>query len=250
MANLAEIKIGGVRLNPDRPAVIVPLYADTAAALTEQAATAQRCDAADLVELRLDPLAVTEYSAAVAAVRAVLTKPLLVTIRTQREGGEAALAPKGYAALVEGLLRQGGFELIDLEWSIGPALLADLADQAAARGIVTVFSSHHFEGTPDTEEMSETLIKMADAGAGIAKLAVMPHTAADAARLLQATADAAARRPATPLLTMSMGALGEITRYCGGKFGSVATFGTLTVSSAPGQPQADRLARVLEELKG
>ena len=54
--------------------------------------------------------------------------------------------------------------------------------------------------------MADTLTGMADAGADIAKLAVMPHTAADAARLLEATARAAALRPATPLITMSMGA--------------------------------------------
>ena len=84
---------------------------------------------------------------------------------------------------------------------------------------------------------------LADAGADIAKLAVMPRCAADAARLLEATARAADTRPDTPLITMSMGPLGAVTRFCGGAFGSCATFGVTsgTSASAPGQPSADLL---------
>ena len=90
---------------------------------------------------------------------------------------------------------------------------------------------------------ADTLTGMADAGADIAKLAVMPRCAADAARLLEATARAADTRPDTPLITMSMGPLGAVTRFCGGAFGSCATFGVTsgTSASAPGQPSADLL---------
>ena len=91
--------------------------------------------------------------------------------------------------------------------------------------------------------MADTLTGMADAGADIAKLAVMPRCTADAARLLEATARAADARPDTPLITMSMGPLGAVTRFCGGAFGSCATFGVTsgTSASAPGQPPADLL---------
>ena len=40
---------------------------------------------------------------------------------------------------------------------------------------------------------------------------------------------------------MSMGRDGAATRYCGGAFGSAATFGTLSAASAPGQPPAANL---------
>ena len=95
--------------------------------------------------------------------------------------------------------------------------------------------------------MTAALTGMADTGADIAKLAVMPHTAADAARLLEATACAMAARPGTPLITMSMGAIGAVTRFCGGAFGSAATFGVTsgTTASAPGQPSAEVLKEKL-----
>ena len=104
-----------------------------------------------------------------------------------------------------------------------------------------LFSEHHFDATPATDAMADTLTGMADAGADIAKLAVMPRCAADAARLLLATAQAAAQRPGRALITMSMGRDGAVTRYCGGAFGSAATFGTLSAASAPGQPPVSLL---------
>ena len=89
------------------------------------------------------------------------------------------------------------------------------------------------------------LTGMADAGADIAKLAVMPRNRADAARLLLATAQAAAQRPGKALITMSMGRDGAVTRFCGGAFGSAATFGTLSAASAPGQPPVTLLKEKL-----
>ena len=120
---------------------------------------------------------------------------------------------------------------------------AELRDAAHAAGAAALFSEHHFDATPATDAMADTLTGMADAGADIAKLAVMPRCAADAARLLEATARAADARPDTPLITMSMGPLGAVTRFCGGGFGSCATFGVTsgTSASAPGQPPADLL---------
>ena len=67
----------------------------------------------------------------------------------------------------------------------------------------------------------------------------------DAARLLLATAEVHDARPDAMLITMSMGRDGAATRYCGGAFGSGATFGTLGAGSAPGQPPAARLRQKL-----
>ena len=86
-----------------------------------------------------------------------------------------------------------------------------------------MFSSHNFAETPPTETMVNTLTDMVRRGADIAKLAVMPHTPADTARLLEATAQAAqATGNDTPLITMSMGQQGMVSRICGAAFGSCA----------------------------
>lgn len=227
--------------------IIVPIMAQTVQDAARQAAALAADPNADWVELRLDPLPDAERLPALAAVRAALGgKTLLVTTRTAREGGLADLTPAAYAALCRAVLAAGGADLLDVEYSAGEPGRQLLAEAKAA-GVRTVYSRHHFEGTPPLDEMVDTLTAMA--GADIAKLAVMPRTAADAALLLQATALAGRKMPGTPLITMSMGALGAVTRVCGGAFGSIATFGAAGVSSAPGQPDAAALREALRSLE-
>lgn len=223
--------------------VIVPLTASTAAELAQAAAKA--AGAADILEVRLDAMEVLTPRTAAEALAAVRQAapdlPLLATVRTAREGGPAELDPDAYAALLTGLCETapGGFELLDVEFSVGMHRCAALLDAARQAGAAAVFSCHDFAKTPATGAMTDLLISMADAGADVAKLAVMPGDAADAARLLQATAQAAARRPETPLITMAMGPAGAVTRLCGGAFGVCASFGAVGgAASAPGQPDA------------
>ena len=95
-------------LNPENPRIIVPLFAPALGALAAQAAAAAAAPEADLVELRLDPLPVPDYAAALDLVRRVVAKPLIVTVRTAGEGGRAALDPAAYGAALTGLLARGG----------------------------------------------------------------------------------------------------------------------------------------------
>ena len=227
-----------IELHAEAPKIIVPLFARTLPELTAQAAAAQRANAADLVELRLDPLPRQDWPTALAQVRAAITKPLIVTIRTAREGGEVDLTPTEYGEACQALLAQGSADALDIEWLADKTLTEELRDAAHRAGVSALFSEHHFGSTPDTGVML-------DLGADIAKLAVMPRNRADAARLLLATAQAAAQRPGKALITMSMGRDGAVTRYCGGAFGSAATFGTLSAASAPGQPPVTLLKEKL-----
>lgn len=237
-------------LDPQTPRIIVPLFARSLADLETQAGAAQASADADLAELRLDPLRQGDWLPALALTRKLVQKPLIVTIRTAREGGEAAIDPNTYRDACLALLAQGGVDALDIEWRHDAALVRALRDGAKRAGAAALFSEHHFDGTPDTHAMVEALHGMLDAGADIAKLAVMPHSRADAARLLLATAEVHDARPQAPLITMSMGALGAVTRFCGGAFGSGATFGTLSAASAPGQPRAAELKAKLEAEPG
>ena len=72
---------------------------------------------------------------------------------------------------------------------------------------------------------------METAGADALKIAVTPADAADVARLLRVTAETA------PVITLSMGDLGLVSRLTGAVFGSALTFATPgDRPSAPGQP--------------
>lgn len=236
---MANVTVKNVTLGQGRPKVIVPIVAADLPQAVAQAKALNEHSGVDVVELRLDLLRGADTAACCACLRAVRealeTKPLLATVRTTREGGEAALSPAAYTELLCALCRTGAADLLDIEASVGEAALQTLRQAAQQAGMRTVFSCHHFEGTSTLEQMVDTLCGMGRQGADIAKLAVMPHTQADAALLLLATAQAAAAMPQVPVITMSMGELGKISRLCGGAFGSAATFGTVGEASAPGQ---------------
>ena len=66
--------------------------------------------------------------------------------------------------------------------------------------------------------------------------------------LLAATAEMADHHPETPVITMSMGTLGAVSRLCGEAFGSAMTFTNPGAASAPGQVPLDVVNEVLESL--
>ena len=76
----------------------------------------------------------------------------------------------------------------------------------------------------------------------------MPNSNKDVITLLDATR-IAKEKINQPLITMSMGALGMISRVSGEVFGSTATFGAAKQSSAPGQVPVAQLREMLDTLK-
>ena len=138
--------------------------------------------------------------------------------------------------------------MVDIELFTAGEDGKDLAKLAAEKGIKTIFSSHDFLKTPPRDEILSRLEKMEQLGADICKIAVMPHSAGDVLTLLSATEERF-RASCVPLITMSMGRLGAVSRVCGELIGSCLTFGTLEQASAPGQLPADKLVGMLEMLR-
>ena len=54
--------------------------------------------------------------------------------------------------------------------------------------------------------------------------------------------------PDTPVITMSMGKMGMISRLCGESFGSAITFAAHKKASAPGQMEMHEVADILERM--
>ena len=66
--------------------------------------------------------------------------------------------------------------------------------------------------------------------------------------LLAATAEMADLHPETPVITMSMGTLGAVSRLAGETFGSAMTFANPGQASAPGQVSLNIVNEVLDAL--
>ena len=132
---------------------------------------------------------------------------------------------------------------------LGDMTAGRLIREAGASGVRVVASSHDFDRTPDKIEMTRRLFKMKELGADILKIAVMPQSRSDVASLLEVSADAAERTD-RPVIAISMGKLGTISRIACEAFGSSVTFASASRASAPGQPGAAELKEMLIRLHG
>lgn len=167
--------------------------------------------------------------------------PILFTFRTKKEGGEKDIDPQTYTALNRLVAESGYVDAIDVEIFSGDEVVAENIAAIHRAGKVVVGSNHDFFRTPDREDLLNRLRKMQNMGADIPKIAMMPQSVADVITL-QAVTDAFAHGEADrPIITMSMGSVGVITRITGELFGSSMTFGAVGQVSAPGQIPIEKL---------
>ena len=246
------VDIRGCRIGEGRPKVILPIVERAEAAILEKAAQFSTLQA-DCVEWRVDYFESARAPGAVARCLAKLRvalkdKLLLVTIRTKAEGGELALRHTEYADLLHTILDTDCADLLDIEFFTAGADLPVLVEQAHTAGVPVVCSSHDFAKTPPRAELVRRMVAMQQAGADLPKVAVMPRCRTDVLELLAATAEMADLHPETPVITMSMGALGAVSRLAGEAFGSAMTFANPGQASAPGQVSLNIVNEVLDAL--
>jgi 3-dehydroquinate dehydratase I len=126
------------------------------------------------------------------------------------------------------------------------AVVRRLVAGAHQVGAFIVMSNHDFSGTPPAAELLARLRRQQELGADVLKLAMMPRDPSDVLELLRATWEMASRYADRPMMTMSMGGTGVVSRLAGEIFGSAMCFGMIGRASAPGQVEVERLAAVLD----
>jgi len=109
-------------------------------------------------------------------------------------------------------------------------------------------SYHNFTETPDNDELLERAQLAEEIGANVVKLAVMPKSKEDVFRLLDVTRTLD-RKLDCPVITMSMGELGAMSRVNGWLYGSCLTFAVGVEVSAPGQIAIEPLRESIKQTK-
>jgi|LFRM01.1.fsa_nt_gb 3-dehydroquinate dehydratase-1 len=249
---IKDVRIKGRLIGGDKPALCVPLVEKTTAALAEAAGRLAALQP-DIIEWRVDYFdrldREREVMAALETVhREAAGIPLLFTCRHRREGGQADMAEEGRISLVKKALRSGLIDLLDLELLTEAREREAIIQEARQGGIYVILSFHDFRATPARDEMVEILVREQEAGADIAKIAVMPQNPYDVLSLLEAALIFRERYARIPAACMSMSRLGIISRIAGHLFGSAIIYAAQERPSAPGQLPLDGLRRCLELL--
>ena len=231
------------------PRVCAPLIGATEAALLEELSEVLP-RMPDAIEWRAD------FFAALADRREVLAMAnrvaaaaagcvLIFTIRSMREGGQAiGLSAREALDLAAAIAAETDFGYVDCELASPDEDMAYLRDAAHSSATRVIASYHNFDHTPASEVIVGKFMEAERRGLDVAKVAVMPQSMEDVLTLLAATLEGK-KRCGIPLITMSMGNLGSVSRLVGGVFGSALSFAVGHAASAPGQVPIDDLRAVL-----
>ncbi len=247
------LELRGRLLGAERtPLVCVPIVGRSVAALLEEISFL-RAAGPDLIEWRADfldaPADPRQWLAIATQLQAAAGEvPLIFTWRSVAEGGQSVtIDAAGRCEIHTAMAASGLFSLVDLESALDATYRDPIVQAARRSGTAVILSRHDFTATPPVETMLEWFSLAQQLGADMAKVAVMPREDDDVLALLAATAQAS-RLLRIPLISMSMGARGALSRIFGHQFGSTVTFAAGAAPSAPGQWSLVALRAVLASL--
>ena len=196
----------------------------------------------DLVEIRLDRLALTQPHPNPKSWSHWKLSPLLFTARIQNEGGALNLNAKDRIALLEIALPDAAY--IDIEVASITEMSHFIQELNQAK-LPWIASFHDFVRLPTYEELWRALNLAAEAGACVFKVAAMLQTPTDLANL----AEFQLTTHSLPVATMGMGKLAPVSRLLCAQAGSVLNYGYLGhTPTAPGQWPCELLSRTLKTL--
>ena len=249
---MKTVIVRGVNIGEGSPKIIVPIVEKTKDTILKKAKSFIDMKI-DAVEWRVDffdeVFVIESVIDVLKHIRALLVDiPIIFTFRTKKEGGEREISMEDYTALNIAVAKSGDADLIDVEILSGDDIVKENIKNIHEEGVFVIGSNHDFYKTPKKDDIISRLRKMQNMGVDISKIAVMPNSADDVITLLIATNEMYKKYADRPIVTMSMGPLGVISRISGELFGSSMTFGSVGQVSAPGQIPVEQLATTLDIL--
>ena len=244
---MKTVKTGNLIIGQGRPALCASVAEKSEESILN-AVGLVNSSACDLFELRIDHFDKAEDICAVTAllekVREKAQKPMIFTFRRKCEGGERMAETCFYRSLIKEAAGRALADIIDIEAS---SLDGDstFVKEIKDTGCAVIVSKHDFSKTPSKEEITAVFKEMAGLEGDIIKAAYMPNSRQDVMNLMQACLEVE-QQICCPVIAVSMGASGIISRIMGEFFKSAVTFASLTRASAPGQIDVQELSGVLD----
>ena len=252
-ASLAIYHVKNLNIGELPVKTIVPITAKTKQQALEQAKIIAENPHADMAEFRIDLLDFASDTKAVIKLgkelnQVLKNKPLIATIRTANEGGQLKISDADYESTYTEYLKQPFMQLLDIEMFRDQARVEKLTQRAHQKNVLVIMSNHDFDKTPAQQDIEQRLLKQDQMGADILKIAVMPKSKQDVLTLMNATLNVS-QKSKKPLLTMSMGRLGTISRIATANMGGSMSFGMIGEASAPGQIDVAQLKQFLKTVQ-
>lgn len=218
------VRIGKVALEPHVPTLVAPFTDQTPLAALRRA----HAQGLHFAEARVDLFEDRSATSVLRVVRAVeRVLPVLLTVRSSREGGAWRGDDAGRLALYRALLPH--VSAVDVE--LAAPIRAEVVRAARRAGRTVVLSHHDFRTTPSDRVLDAVVARAQQGGADVTKIAAAVPDDRAVARL----AAVLARHPASRLVVIGMGEHGKKTRVLFPALGSLFTFTSLGRATAPGQ---------------
>ena len=194
---------------------------------------------ADVCELRLDLMESFDLNKIIGAAN----KPVLVTYRSRKEGGEGTLDP----TLVADYLVDAAYasaDYIDVELSM-PVECRERVLQEKRESRV-IISSHIWDHTPSIGDLSNLLNESLKAQGDIVKIVTMANSMDDNIRVLQLVSEA--HEKGIKIIAFCMGPWGRMSRIFSLLMGGFLSFTSMeaTEESAPGQIPVNEMRNLLK----
>ncbi len=246
------LTVRGKTLGGSKPLICVPLVGKTPG-IIRQEASAIPSVAPDIIELRVDAwdfIEDTESSISVIEEvhETIGELPIILTCRGDWEGGFKKVSDEAKFRLYDEAVKRSLVDFIDAELAYGEQKIGEIRKNLENTSTYLIVSSHNFKETPSRDEIYSILVSQINAGAHVAKFAAMPNSEEDVLSLMSATLTVRRDYPYIPMITMSMGSIGSVSRIVGGSFGSDLTFAVGSKESAPGQIPVAELKQCLSVL--
>jgi 3-dehydroquinate dehydratase-1 len=246
------IQVRGLTLGEGIPKICVSLVGSSHTELAAEAEYVKTFDI-DIVEWRVDFFEdveeITKVKNTLSELRTILPEtPIIFTFRSKKEGGEREISHEYYQYLNMAIIETEQVDFIDIELFNEEVLVKTLTEFAHSKGIKVIISNHDFTKTPDKEEIISRLRRAQEFGADLPKIALMPNHPKDVLTILNATNTMNEHFNDTPIVTISMGGMGAVSRLTGELFGSAMTFAAGRKGSAPGQLSVTEVRNILNIL--
>ncbi|MEE3393594.1 MAG: type I 3-dehydroquinate dehydratase [Lachnospiraceae bacterium] len=190
-------------------------------------------------------------------------RPLLVTYRSVNEGGKGK---KSQEEIEKFLMKAAGspyVDMVDIEAFMGLDLQDELESLRNGDGVspdkvslidqlkkdaYVVGSYHNFDSTPSMNDIEDIFRYIRALGCDILKAAFMPESNEDVLNLMHGVSHIHMEDPDIPVISISMGNIGVISRMACESYGCAASFASVGKASAPGQVDIDKLRDIISML--